>query len=47
MHARGGFDLVLFAVACIAAVLVISVQTFVFLALGAEREHRRAVQPAE
>jgi MFS family permease len=47
LHARGGFDLVLWSVAAIAAVLVISVQLFVVFALGAEREQRQAVQPAE
>ena len=46
LHGRGGFDLVLLAIAAVAAVLFISVQAFVFLVLGAERE-RRLMQPAE
>ena len=48
MHARGGFDLVLASLAMCAAVLVIAVQGFVFLVLGAERGQRRMMQqPAE
>jgi len=47
LHARGGFDLVLAAIAACAAVLVITVQAFVFLVVGAERQLRRVVQPAE
>ncbi len=48
LHARGGFDLVLISIAGIAAVLFVSVQGFVVLAMTAERGQRRvAVQPAE
>ncbi len=47
LYARGGFDLVLGAVAAVAAVLVASVLTFVFLVSGIERERRNAVQAAE
>jgi MFS family permease len=47
LHARGGFDMVLAAIAVVAALLVISVQAFVVLAIGAARTQSRAVQPAE
>lgn len=47
LHARGGFDLVLMALAAVAAVLVLSVQAFVFIAMGAERRQREAFAPAE
>jgi len=47
MHARGGFDLVLLSVAGIAAVLFVSVQAFVVLAVSLERGRQNAVQPAE
>jgi MFS family permease len=47
LHARGGFDLVLLAVAACAVALVASVYVFVFLVTGAEREQRRLAQPAE
>jgi MFS family permease len=47
LHRRGGFDLVLASIAGAAAVLVLSVQGFVFVISGAERQQRRAVQPAE
>jgi hypothetical protein len=47
LHAAGGFDYVLAAIAICAAVLVVCVQAFVVVALGVERGHRRAIQPAE
>lgn len=47
LHARGGFDLVLIAVAAVAAVLFVAVQTFAFLALSLERGRRRTMQPAQ
>jgi hypothetical protein len=47
LHARGGFDLVLGCIAAVAAVLVISVQSFSFLAMTLERRQRGAIQPAE
>jgi MFS family permease len=47
LHARGGFDLVLAAIAATAALLLAAVLAFVFLVSGVERERRRAVQPAE
>lgn len=46
LHRRGGFDLVLASIAAVAAVLVLSVQGFVFVIAGAERR-RRVIQPAE
>jgi MFS family permease len=47
LYARGGFDLVLGTIAGVAAALVVSVLTFVFLVSGIERERRNAAQPAE
>jgi MFS family permease len=47
LHGAGGFDYVLAAIAICAAVLVVCVQAFVLIVLGAERGHRRAIQPAE
>jgi MFS family permease len=47
LYARGGFDLVLGTNAGVAAALVMSVLTFVFLVSGIERERRNAAQPAE
>jgi MFS family permease len=47
LHAQGGFGLVLLTVAAIAAILVASVLGFVVLVMGAERQQRRVVQPAE
>jgi predicted MFS family arabinose efflux permease len=46
LHGRGGFDLLLMAVAGIAAVLLLGVLGFVFLVSGVERA-RRVAQPAE
>lgn len=47
LHARGGFDLVLLCIAAMAAVLVVSVQSFAFLAMSLERNQRRVALPAE
>jgi MFS family permease len=49
LHARGGFDLVLACIAVVAAVLVVSVQSFAILAASLERNQRRAdaIQAAE
>lgn len=47
LHRTGGFDLVLAAIAGVAAVLVLSVQGFVFVIAGAQRQRRGTVQPAE
>ena len=47
LHGRGGFDLVLLAVAACCMVLVTSVYAFVFLVTGVERQQSRSIQPAE
>jgi MFS family permease len=47
LYARGGFDLVLGAVAAVAAVLCIATLAFAVLVSGIERERRRGIAPAE
>ncbi|HVY56488.1 MAG TPA: MFS transporter [Xanthobacteraceae bacterium] len=47
LYARGGFDLVLAAIAAIGGILLAAVLGFVTLVSGVERERTRAVAPAE
>ena len=47
LYSRGGFDLLLMAVAGIAAVFLVGVLGIVFLVSGVERARNRAAQPAE
>ena len=47
LYSRGGFDLLLMAVAAIAAVFLIGVLGIVFLVAGVERARSEAAQPAE
>ena len=47
LHAQGGFDLVLGAIVAVAAVLLVSVQSFVLLAMSLERGQRRVIHAAE
>ena len=47
LHGRGGFDLVLGASAAIALVIGVTCAVMALLANGAEREHTRAMAPAE
>ena len=47
LYSRGGFDLLLMAVAGIAAVFLVGVLGIVFLVSGVERARNQAAQPAE